>query len=88
MNDLEVIGTLTEIMHKGERSCKFIISQGKAELLGTITFNRIELADSLEVGQAYKFRGNIAAFRRVKGDRTFVENTFYVMKVEPVGDVA
>lgn len=82
MNNLEVIGTLTEILYKGERSCKFIIKEEGAELLGTITSRNIDLADSLEVGQVYKFKGNLAAYRKMKGELVLIENTFYAMEIK------
>lgn len=87
MIDVNIKGTVNEIVFKSDKSIRFIIANDEGELLATITRSKLELADKLQIGQAYTFVGNITVYRRIKGDKTFIDNTFYVTKIKEKRDV-
>jgi len=86
MIEINIIGTVKEILWKGERSCKLLIENSNGELTGTITRARIELADKIIPGKVYNFIGDIAAYRKgMNNGGTYIENTFYILDLEAVG---
>lgn len=85
MIDINIEAGIKEIKFNSDSSCVFVIeTEDKKELLCTITRNNIELVKLVKEGQEVKINGNIAACRRVRGDKEFIDNTFYVSSLEHV----
>lgn len=79
MIKVNVKATVKEIRFKGENSCVFVVEgEDKKELVCTITKRNIELAELVKEGQAITISGNIAAYRKVRDNKDFIENVLYV----------
>lgn len=85
MIEINIIGTVKEILWKSERSCKLLIENSNGELAGTITRARKELADKIAPGKEYHFKGDIAAYKKgMNNGGIYIENTFYILDLEAI----
>ncbi|MDU5081992.1 hypothetical protein [uncultured Tissierella sp.] len=85
MISVDIKARIKEISFSGDKSCLFVVeTEGKNELVCTITKKNIELADLVKENQEIELKGNIAAYRRVKNEREYISNTLYVDSITHV----
>lgn len=84
MLSINATGEITEVLFKGNKSCKFMVRFDNKKLVATITNKRIELADRIEVGELYKIKGNVDAYFKDTDKGIFVDNVFYIDDLEKI----
>ena len=85
MISVDIKARIKEIRFKGDNSCIFIVeTEGQNELVCTITKKNIHLTDLVKEGQEIELKGNITAYRKVKNEREYINNTLYVNSIDQV----
>lgn len=85
MINVDIKAKIKEISYLGDNSCIFIVeTEGKNELVCTITKKVIHLADLVKEGQEIELKGNITAYRRYRNDKELINNVLYVNSIDQV----